>query len=497
MIKKVTSDNTKSYGQILKTTAIFGSVKLFSVLVGILKTKIIAVFLGPVGMGIFNLINYPVSLFSQLFGLGISTSGIREVAQSQDEKQLSDIATVIKYWNRTLGIIGSFVIFAIAPYISKLSFGNDSYTWAFQVLSLVVFLTNLGGEYEVLLRGRRETKLVAKAGFYSSLAGFLASIPFFYALGNTGIIVIILITALTLAFVNYLYARKLKIKPANLRIKEIIKKGRNMASMGFFIVMGDLMFTIVITCINTVIRNSGGVTDVGYFQSCMQVTQSSLNIVLLAMAADYFPRLSKIQGNINETQKVLSQQGEVATLLCCPIIVGMIIFAPLIIHILLSDEFIVIHETLVWFILATVFRLPIWANKYVVLANGKTKLFVFLELINSLLLFVFYYIGYNLFGLKGMAWGFIFQQIIYTVIQCTICYKKIHISFEIYFWKTLFIAAIPAFLVMSIFYMSISNWSRYFLYAAIFVFSIMYSLLVMNKRSNFFRIILNKIKNND
>lgn len=494
MGEDVATDSKKSYGQILKTTAVFGSVKIFSVLIGLFKAKIIAIFLGPAGMGIFNLINYPVTLFSQFSGLGISTSGIREVAQTHDEQQLSETAEVIKYWNRTLGIIGSLILFAVAPWISKLSFGDDSYTWAFQVLSVVVFLTNLGSEYEVLLRGKRQTKLVAKAGFYSSLAGFLSSIPFYYAFGTAGIIVVIFITAFTLAGVNYLYARKLHIMPTKLPFRELFKKGKNMVSIGFFIVLGDLMFTIVITSINTIIRDTGSIDDVGYFQACMQVTQSSINIVLLAMAADYYPRLSKLQGNFRETINVLSQQGEAAILLCIPIIIGMISFAPIVICILLSKEFLLIHETLIWFLLATLVRIPIWANKYVILANGKTKIYIFLETINSILLWGCYYEGYLLFGLRGLAWGFIIQQVIYSFIQCTICNRILHISFDAYFWKTLAFVSIPTIFVVSINYLSIPQWIHYCLNIIILFISTYCSLFIMNKRSGIMSKILIRFK---
>ncbi len=264
-----------------------------------------------------------------------------------------------------------------------------------------------------------------------------------------------------------------------------------MASIGFFIVLGDLMFTVVITIINTIVRNSGGVDDVGYFQACMQVTQSSLNIVLLAMAADYFPRLSKLQGNISETQKILSQQGEAATLLCTPIIIGMISLTPLVIRILLSEQFLVVHETLIWFLLATLFRLPIWANKYVILANGKTKLFVTLEAINSALLLLCYYGGYSIFGIRGLAWGFILQQLIYTFIQCSVCSIKLKVSFESYFWKTLCISAIPALAVVGIYYLSFSTFIQYTLYVVILAVSSIYCLNLMNKRSG----VLLKIKN--
>lgn len=492
MAEENVTDSKKSYGQILKTTAVFGSVKIFSVLIGLFKAKIIAIFLGPAGMGIFNLINYPITLISQLSGLGISTSGIREVAQTQDEQQLSETAEVIKYWNRALGVIGSLLLFACAKWVSIISFGDDSYTWAFQILSVVVFLTNLGSEYEVLLRGRRETKLVAKAGFYSSLAGFLASIPFYYAFGIPGIVVVILITALTLAGVNYLYARKLNIQPTKLPYKEIFKRGRNMASIGFFIVLGDLIFVGVITAVNAFIRSRGGVEDVGYFQACMQITQSSINVVLLAMAADYYPRLSKLQGNTKEQSNVASQQTEVATLLCTPVLISLIVFIPIVIKILLSDDFLCIEQAISWFLIGSIFRLPSWAMNFVVLANGKTRLYVLFVVLNNMMLLPLYCTGYTLYGIEGIGLSYIVLMVVYTIIQNIIVKNKVGVQFNKSFWG---VYAIGVTLTVLAFFVIITNTItlKIIISALLLLLSYVFSIKQLNKKTGFIKKIKNKI----
>ncbi len=490
MAEEVTTDGKKSYGQILKTTAVFGSVKIFSVLIGLFKAKIIAISLGPVGMGIFNLINYPVTLFSQFSGLGISTSGIREVAQTQDEKQLSETAEVIKYWNRTLGIIGSLILFVLAPWVSKLSFGDDSYKWAFQVLSVVVFLTNLGSEYEVLLRGRRKTKMVAKAGFYSSLVGFIASIPFYYAFGTKGIVFVILITALALVCINYYYARKLNIQPTKLPYRVIFKRGKTMASIGFFIVLGDLIFVSVITAVNTFIRTKGGVDDVGYFQACMQITQSSINIILLAMAADYYPRLSNLQGNSKETSMVASQQTEVATLLCAPILITLIIFIPLVIKILLSNDFMCITRAISWFLIGSIFRLPSWAMNFVVLANGKTRLYVLFVIINNLILLPLYCIGYSIYGVEGIGLSYILLMIIYTIIQNIIVKRTLGVALENAFWKVYIIGILLTVLASSVVVLD-NLIIKATISIVLLVLSFSYSINFLNKKTG----IMNKIRN--
>lgn len=485
MLEEDTLNSKKSYGQILKTTAVFGSVKFFSVLIGLFKAKIIAIFLGPAGMGVFNLINYPISLISQFSGLGISTSGIREVAQSDNEQKLRETAEVIKCWNRTTGVIGSLLLFLLAPWISKISFGDESYTWAFRILSVVVFITALGSEYEVMLRGRRETKLVAKAGFYSSLAGFIVSIPFYYAFGTAGIVVVILITAITLAGVNYFYAKKLNIQPMKLPYKEIFLKGKDMASIGFFIVLGDLIFVGVITIVNSFLREKGGVEEVGYFQACMQLTQSSINVILLAMAADFYPRLSTVQKSKKDTNRILCQQLEIAVLLCLPILIVMILGAPAIIIILLSESFMPIQHSICLFLCATIFRIPSWGLTFVLLANGKTKNYALFVFSYNFVMLPLYCLGYIYMKVEGMGVSYILLTILYSSVLSLYMQKKYDVFISKSFLKLYFVSIILIVLALVISFFSIS-WTRIVVSGFIILISVSYSIWQIKIRTNIF-----------
>lgn len=85
-ILRVVDQSKESYKQILKATSVFGGVQIFKIVIDLLKSKIIALFLGPEGVGMFSLFQNPVQLISQLTGLGINTSAIRDVAQSREDE---------------------------------------------------------------------------------------------------------------------------------------------------------------------------------------------------------------------------------------------------------------------------------------------------------------------------------------------------------------------------------------------------------------------------
>lgn len=82
----------KETGQVLKTTTIFGGAQVIIVLSGLAKSKIIALLIGPAGVGISTLYNNILTMLSGIIGLGIGLSAIREIAKEEDIEKRLEIA---------------------------------------------------------------------------------------------------------------------------------------------------------------------------------------------------------------------------------------------------------------------------------------------------------------------------------------------------------------------------------------------------------------------
>ena len=191
-ILRVVDQSKESYKQILKATSVFGGVQIFKIVIDLLKSKIIALFLGPEGVGMFSLFQNPVQLISQLTGLGINTSAIRDVAQSrEDEIELGKTVKTVRSWSRVSGLVGMLFLLFAAPLVSRWTFGSEEHAMDFRFLSLAVLFIALGNENDVILKGQRKIVYIAKAGVSSALCGLIASIPAYYFLGKDGIAAIV------------------------------------------------------------------------------------------------------------------------------------------------------------------------------------------------------------------------------------------------------------------------------------------------------------------
>ena len=71
-----------SYGQILKSTALIGGTSVLNIMVGVARSKAIALILGPSGVGLNGIYGSITGMAELIAGMGISSSGVRQIAEA-------------------------------------------------------------------------------------------------------------------------------------------------------------------------------------------------------------------------------------------------------------------------------------------------------------------------------------------------------------------------------------------------------------------------------
>lgn len=476
------SSEKDSYKQIFRATSVFGGVQVFSIIINLIKSKVIAVFLGTEGMGIYSLLQNPVNLISQISSLGLNSSGIRDVAQSADNKEeFSKTVVTVKSWTRITGLIGALFLFLMAPIISQWTFGNSDYTVDFRFLSLSVFLLAIGYENEIILKGKRRIISVGKAGVLSAACSLIISVPLYYFFRINGIVAVLIITNLLIFLFNHHYASKEEIVSVSLSKREIFDRGKTMAGLGSMMVLSSVVQTLTMYLVNLFIRGYGNMADVGLFQAGMQITNISLELVFTAMAGDYYPRLAAICKDKVKANELVNQQAEVAALISTPILVGMITFCPILIRIFLSSEFLPVQGLICWLLLAASVRSSTWTINYVLLANADMKSFFWLVVMTNSLLICFYPIGYLLFDLKGLGIGYLAMIVINGIVMYVFIHRKYNVVYFKKFTRLLVISILTCLVAFLVFQFT-EGWLMYLINTLIFILTSMYCMKELNAR---------------
>ena len=165
--------------------SVFGGVQVLSVLCSIVRIKLVAVLIGPVGIGLFGLYNSAIDMINNLSNLGIRSSSVRDISievERGSRQRVAEILAVVRRWTWALGIVAAFVTLVASPLLSRWTFGDSDHIWGFIALSVVVMFNALTNCEQSILQGTRRLRQLAQVGVYSVATGLLVSVPLFYFL---------------------------------------------------------------------------------------------------------------------------------------------------------------------------------------------------------------------------------------------------------------------------------------------------------------------------
>ena len=94
------ANQESTYRQIFKTTGIFGGVQVFNILISIINSTVIAVLLGPAGIGLNVVLNSTFDVCTAITGLGLVVSAFTEVSEAAARADITLISPLLKQLRR-------------------------------------------------------------------------------------------------------------------------------------------------------------------------------------------------------------------------------------------------------------------------------------------------------------------------------------------------------------------------------------------------------------
>src|SRR3954447_22211251 len=148
LMNEATTADRHSYSQILKSSALIGSSTVVNLVIGIVRAKAMAVWLGPTGFGLMALYSSIIDLTSTISGMGLNSSGVRQIAEAVgtgDAKRIALTAVVLRRTAAVLGALGALFLIVFSYQVSVLTFGGDQHAESVKLLSSAVFFSCLFG----------------------------------------------------------------------------------------------------------------------------------------------------------------------------------------------------------------------------------------------------------------------------------------------------------------------------------------------------------------
>ena len=485
-------EEKSSYRSILKATSIFGGVQVFNIAIAIVRSKAIAILLGPAGMGIASLLTSTTGLISSLTNFGLGTSAVRDIAaayESGNQDRIAKVAAVFRRLVWVTGLLGAGLMLILSPWLSEYTFGNKDYTWSFILLSITLLLSQLTTGQNVILQGTRKLKFLASSNMLGAVLSLVITLPLYYFYGLDGIVPTLIIMSFVSLSIAVYFVNKVKIPKIAVTKEVVLKEGKGMLKLGFMLSLSGLISTIVAYLMRIFISRTGSLDDVGLYSAGFQIIGTYVGLVFTAMSTDYYPRLCGVANDNSKRNTLVNQQGEIAIIILFPIILVFVVFIPIIVQLLYSTKFLPLNNMIIWAAFGMLFKAGSWAISFQFLAKGSSKLFFINELIFNILLLVSNIIGYHYFGLTGLGYSFLLSYIIYILQVFLITKHYYDFSLHDNFLKTTLLAITVCAICIAI-TLNTSSLIKYSVCSVLIVGASFFSIYQLNKKTG----ILSRIK---
>lgn len=485
-----------NHKSILKSTGLFGFSQIIKMIIGVISSKLIAIFLGPIGVGIVGLLNNTINIITAFTSFGFNVTSVREVslANSEDKKTLSNKISFLLIWSIIIGLLGTLIAVIFSLLFSQLTFGTtDKYHW-FILLSINFIIVSLTTFCSSILQGTRMLKQIVISNTIISLLVALISIPIYYFYKFSGIIPVLLVSSLINLIVNYYFVRKLIILKSALSFKEILFQGKPLVKLGFVLSINVIFGYICTYIIKLYLNGSGSTAEVlGFYEVSNIILISYVGMIFNAMSVDFYPKLTSIQDNNHEVKKYVNNQIEIALLIVTPAIMLLYFSSPLVIKVLYTNDFLNVLFILKLALFSVIIRAIIWPLGFIILAKGNKKQYFKQELFSDFANIIFTILFYHFLGLIGIGIAIFLQYIFYGFYVFSIVKKEYSFSFTKETKKLIWISiSLGALASTTVLFLDYPN--AYFVLGFLTIISTIISYIELNKRVNLTNIIL-KIKN--
>ena len=472
-----------SYNQILKSTTIFGGSQVFIILIGLIRTKIIAVLLGPLGVGFIGICYSLIDMMRSGYGLGIDTAGVREIAEvhaQNDDKRLGKTIYIFLWWFRRTAILGAISCLIFCYPISVWAFGDGSYAFHVACLSVCVWLSLLTLGRSTILQGLRKVGELAKSNILAGFIGLIITVPLYYFWGLESIVTAFILTHIASFLCIQYYYDRISVKPIRTSREEALKGGFNSLHLGLYIVAGAAVSAVCMFAIRAYISRAIDVDAAGLFHAAWTITNIYLGLILRSMGTDFFPRLSAIISDRRKVRKLINEQSYVVLVIASPIVIGMLLFTDLIFEIFYSPDFLPAGTILRWQIAGTFLKVLSWPIAFIMLAKGKGRVYLFSEIVFFMVYLGCGYLLFPEYGIDGFGIGFFLAYLVYLPMAYIIGWKISRFSWD----RDIIVMVITNIILICLAFYTIQFYSGYIMYVIggiLFVITTIYAFYKLRK----------------
>lgn len=418
-----------SYRTILRSSSIMGAASVINILASLVKVKVVALLLGPAGVGLTGVYFNLIDAAATIAGLGVGSAGTRQIAAATADGEAAAGARVrraLLWITFGLSLIGSITFWLASDWIAGSILKEPDLAGDVAWLSIGVALTVATVSQGAVLTGFRRIGDLARIRVFSGVAGAALGVLILWQWGYNGLLATVLVVPVLTFVAGLWYLSRLeRVDAPPTPLKALAAEWRFLVSLGSAFMLSALVSTLGHLAVRAIIQRELGADALGQFQAAWSIGMMYLGFVLGAMGTDYYPRLAASIKDHATAVRLVNEQTEVALLLCGPVLLAMLALAPWVIWLLYSAEFAPAADVLRWQLLGDILKVMSWPLGFVLVAAGAGKTYILTESSGIGVFIAAVAIGVPFAGVSATGFGFLALYVWYLPLVFVLARRRI------------------------------------------------------------------------
>ena len=409
------------FARILRSSILMGGASAVGMVTGLLRGKLVAVVLGPAGIGMMGMLTQLINTLTQILGFGVGTAAVKYVASHEGETRHERESTVLKFTFR-LAIIGALIALIVALPVCLFTFRSLENLPIVMAASIAAPFAIVTMGLGALLQAKGQIKAVAQAQVWSYLVAFAVSAPLIWFGGLWGMVASLLVASGAQLYVVRKYYR---IRLPGIREAfSTLQDAGPLVKMGLALIGTIVVFQLSVYLTRVAVVQQLSIVHAGYYQAAFSIAGTIPGFVFAAMGTDFYPRVSAAQ-NEDEALDITDRQIKAGVILATPCFVGLVLFGEALLHLFYSAAFSQALDLLRLMVWGVACRLVSWPLGFWLAARASPKEMFWLESVSAILVTLLTFTLLPVLGLIGAGVAFLGGAVFYGILMIGFVYRKV------------------------------------------------------------------------
>lgn len=398
---------------IIHATALLSGSAVIRIVLALLLGKAAALLLGPLGLGYMTLLQSLVGWGGIIAGLGIGATLTRLGAILWAEHRTTELSQTIMgaWWTLGLGVgVIDLILLVLHHPIALWLLGRSGRSPDIMLMTVVLTFSTLSTVPSSVLKATENVRALAQMSLVTALVSAVLTIVCFWQWHGAGIVPAMILASVTLFTVSSWFARRhVSWKRPQLPWITLVSPARSLLRSAIPYAMSLLAGSGLQWALPIFVLHRLGPSAVGLYAATLAISSNYMGFLGTTMGQDYFPRLAA--ATPTAVALIMNRQLRLILLIATPLIYAVVVFAPVAVPIIYSNQFLPAVIVVQWMVTGDLCRFTTWTMAYAVLARLSSRTYLKMEVSNGVISLVITLLCMQYLGLVGLGIGFLLSYV--------------------------------------------------------------------------------------